>query len=224
MPPRVSGYVLAGGESSRMQRHDLPQDKALLHFGDETLLERALRKVTEVCGDASILCGPHKRGERLEAFGRCVPDRVEGCGPLGGLDAALHDAANEWLLVVPVDLPLLTAWGLTALVAEATDNGTPNVACMHGIDALEPLPVVLHRSAGAVVEGALLAGRHKLMPVLREAAVAICPLGMVVLPAEAITTELDAGVWFTNVNTPEDLESAWELSLAQNHSTRRASE
>ncbi len=223
--PRISGYVLAGGESSRMQRDGTARvDKALLDFGDETLLERALWLVTQVCGNASILCGPAERCARLGSYGRTVPDAVESCGPLGGLAAALSDAGEEWLLLMPVDLPLLPVLALKELVVAVTDSGKPGVACFDSLDHRQPLPVVLHRSATPVVIGALERGERRLMPVLQRAAAELCPLGMAVVPLRELTTELDAAMWLTNVNTPEELRAAEEMAMASNDLTRRASE
>ena len=216
--PRISGYVLAGGESSRMQRDGAARvDKALLRFGGETLLERALGVVRDVCGNASILCGPAERCEVLRPYGRTVPDRVMRCGPMGGVVAALEDAEEDWLLVMPVDLPLLSASALRALVDTAMSNGEPKVACFDGVDHRQPLPVVLHRSATPVLREALESGERRLMPVLRRAAEVLSPLGMRLVPVESLT-------WLANVNTPEELRAAEEIAMASNDLTRRASE
>jgi molybdopterin-guanine dinucleotide biosynthesis protein A len=216
--PRISGYVLAGGESSRMQQDGAARvDKALLRFDGATLLERALGAVRDVCGDAAILCGPTERCEVLRAYGRTVPDRVTQCGPMGGVAAALEDAEGDWLLVMPVDLPLLPASALRALVDLAMQSGEPKVTCFDGVDHRQPLPVVLHRSAAPVLAEALEHGERRLMPVLQRAAEVLSPLGMRLVPVESLT-------WLTNVNTPEELRAAEEMAMASNDLTRRASE
>ncbi|MEZ2346924.1 molybdenum cofactor guanylyltransferase [Terriglobus sp. RCC_193] len=219
MKSNVSGYVLSGGQSSRMGR-----DKSLLRVNDYTLLEITLRKLEQVCSDVSILCGSEAHGEYLAPYGRVVVDRIADSGPLSGLDAALHDAREEWLLIAPVDVPLLPAFAMQELVDQATGNGKPNVACFDGPGKRQPLPVVLHRSTRQVMAQALHQGRRTLLPVLRDAADAICPLGMYVLPAEEITDEITASIWFTNVNTPDDFQSAKELLRAENTFPQRASE
>lgn len=219
MKLNVSGYVLAGGQSSRMGR-----DKTLLRVNDNTLLEIALRKLEQVCSDVSILCGSEARGEQLSVYGRTVADRIPDSGPISGLDAALHDAREEWLLIVPVDVPLLPASAMQELVNQATDNGKPSVVCFEAPGKRQPLPVVLHRSTREVIAQALQQGRRTLLPVLRDAADAVCPLGMCVLPAEEITDEITASVWFTNVNTPDDFQAAKELLRTENIFPQRASE
>ncbi|WP_052200444.1 molybdenum cofactor guanylyltransferase [Terriglobus sp. TAA 43] len=219
MKPNASGYVLAGGQSSRMGR-----DKSLLRINGYTLLQMALLKLEQVCSDVSILCGSEPHGEQLAPYGRVVVDRIAASGPLSGLDTALHDAREEWLLVVPVDVPLLPSSAMQELLNRATDNGKPNVACFHSPGKLQPLPVVLHRSTREVVAQALHSGRRTLLPVLRDAADAVCPLGMCVLPAEKLTDELTASIWFTNVNMPDDFEAAKELLRTENTFPQRASE
>jgi molybdenum cofactor guanylyltransferase len=193
MPPQVSGYVLAGGESSRMGA-----DKALLRFGGETLLERALRKVNEVCGNAAILGGPAERCARFHPYGRVVADRVVGCGPLGGLDAALADAVEDWVLVVPVDLPLLPTIALEDLVWFTSSDSRGSVHCYMDGGVTQPLPVLLHKSMSNGISAALRDRELKLAPVLRR--IGEQNYGM----REMKALRLRDYDWFTNVNTPEE--------------------
>src|ERR1700686_3791867 len=72
---RRSGFVLAGGASSRMGR-----DKALLAYGETTLLEHVARAVRDAVGSVTLIGGPDRYGELGYAVFR---DIVPGCGPLG---------------------------------------------------------------------------------------------------------------------------------------------
>ena len=47
---------------------------------------------------------------------------------------------------------------------------------------------------------------------------------MHVIRPEAFAPEIDVGVWFTNVNTPDDFRAARELLAARNGLLPRASE
>ena len=190
-------------------------DKAMLPLDDETMLQRALRTVREACGNATILCGTSERGERFGSIARTLAEAVPGRGPLGGLEAALGDATHEWLLVMPVDLPLLPARALLELIEQGTDSG-PGVACFEAAGRRQPLPVLIHRAAHPVIARALARNERKLLPVLQRAAQAMCHLGMCFLPAEEFAPELDVSAWFTNVNTPEDYAAAQELLAAGN--------
>ena len=215
MRPGVSGYVLAGGESSRMQARGMPRDKAMLQIDGRTMLLRAMGSVEGVCGSVSVLCGTPERGARLPPDVRSVADAAPGCGPLGGLNAALLDATAEWTLIVPVDLPLLPASALRTLIEQGTDNG-PGVACFEAVGRRQPLPVLLHRAAHPVIAEALGRGERKLMPVLQRAAAAMSSLGIGIVPLGEFASELDVSAWFTNVNTPDDYRAAQELLAAGN--------
>lgn len=80
----ILGAVLAGGQSSRFG-----SDKALAELGGRTLLARAVAALQPHC-HAVIVVG------RSDAPVPTIPDRpAAGLGPLGGIAAALHHAANH---------------------------------------------------------------------------------------------------------------------------------
>lgn len=206
--PEVLGYVLAGGESSRMQGSGLPRDKALLVLGRQTLLERALATVAEVCPDPRILCGTEERCTRLQHLGPTVADLVALAGPLGGLHAALHDARSRgaaWALVTPVDLPWMPSAVLRAFLQSARTSNA-GAACMHVEGTPQPLPLVIETEAEHFLAAALRAGERKLMPVLQSIAERCGNrLGMFLVEADELLPGRRAGgCWFRNVNTPED--------------------
>ena len=208
----VRGYVLAGGESSRMQRSDLPRDKALLLLDGETLLRRALRTLSEVCASTSILCGTADRCERLAPYGRTVRDRAVACGPLGGLDAALNDAVlarAEAVLIMPVDMPHLPANALATLLEQARYSGAA-VSCLRAEGRAQPLPAYVHTGSSLAVAKALEVGDRKLLPVLQRIALESgMSGGFQVVDAEACgSTPVEVQEWFVNVNTPDDLLAA----------------
>ena len=80
MPP-VGGYVLAGGRSSRMGR-----DKALLELAGKPLVLHAVTKLRRVCAEVSVLSD----NPELARYAPLVRDLHAGCGPMGGIEAALR--------------------------------------------------------------------------------------------------------------------------------------
>src|SRR2546423_4029988 len=87
----VSGFVLAGGKSTRMGR-----DKALLEWGGQTLLDHMLNLLREVA-------------HPVQVAGRDpLPDRLPGLGPLSGIATGLEASSTDANLFVAVDLPHLT--------------------------------------------------------------------------------------------------------------------
>jgi molybdopterin-guanine dinucleotide biosynthesis protein A len=96
------GFALAGGRSRRMGR-----DKALLPWRATTLLDHALARLREACGEARILCGPETR---YEDRGAAVDvDVIQDAGALGGVVTGLTRVnardANGSGLFLAVDLP-----------------------------------------------------------------------------------------------------------------------
>ena len=108
-----AGFVLAGGRSSRMGR-----DKALLPWKGSTLIQSVAREVFQAAGNTTLIGSP-------ELYGKLgfpvIPDRIEGCGPMGGLHAALSAKAAEWNLLVACDMPAVTCELLAALL-DATET------------------------------------------------------------------------------------------------------
>jgi molybdopterin-guanine dinucleotide biosynthesis protein A len=163
MPSDVGGYVLAGGKSSRMGR-----DKALLELAGKPLVLHAVTKLRRVCAEVHLLSS---RPE-LEVFAPLVRDLHEGCGPMGGLEAALEHSPHEWNLFMPVDMPFLPAaflddWLRTVLAREQMGTRV-GMFTVEGVP--QPLFTVLHKEIAPFVREAMQRGRYKVFPELEAAA------------------------------------------------------
>ena len=184
-----AGFVLAGGRSSRMGR-----DKALLEVGASpgarsascTLIEHIAGEVRQAAGNVTLIASP----DRYAHFGiPVVADRVEGCGPLGGLFTALSITGADWNLVVACDLPNATAALFEELFVAAEHAGC--VALVPSTSSgLEPLCAVYHRTAKASAETAILHKQFRMQEFVSGIEACIWPA-----PAAGL---------FRNVNTPED--------------------
>src|SRR5665213_853709 len=107
-----SAAILMGGEARRFGG----RDESGLLIGDRTILERQIDELSEIADDILIVGSrsPAEAGRHVPAGHpvsnvRFIPDRVTGCGPLGGLDAALAAAQSDVLVVVACDMPFVTA-------------------------------------------------------------------------------------------------------------------
>ncbi|MCW5961467.1 MAG: molybdenum cofactor guanylyltransferase [Pyrinomonadaceae bacterium] len=99
---KFTGYILAGGRSSRMGT-----DKAFLNIGEKTLLENALDIVKPFCAETKIVLNRSQK-DRLDKIPSETPalfDIHEERGALGGVHAALSDCETEFALILAVDLP-----------------------------------------------------------------------------------------------------------------------
>src|SRR5262245_43362054 len=112
-----SAAILAGGRASRFGG----RDKSALRVGGRPILDRQLAELESVSDDIMLVVGDRAPGP-IPAGLRVVHDRVPGCGPLGGLDAALAAAHHAAVVLVACDMPFVTARlleHLLALTAEA---------------------------------------------------------------------------------------------------------
>lgn len=186
------GFVLAGGKSSRMG-----SNKAFLEFGGQTLLERALAVVGAVCERVTIIGDPveYTKYEGSKKW-RMIADIFPGCGPLGGIHAALASSSAELNLMVAVDMPFVSAELLAFLFAVAEKNGAIVTVPRVG-KGLQPLCAVYRRDFAAVAERALRAGKHKIDA-------AFVGLSTNVIEESALAAAGFPERNFFNVNTPQD--------------------
>jgi len=169
---RLTGVLLVGGASRRFG-----SPKALARLEGETLAERAWRVLGEAC-EERLAVG--KEGE-LELPFEVIDDGTGVRAPIAGVVAGLRAAANDVVVFLPVDAPLVTP----KLVRELGEN------CVEvAIPTTGPLPGAYAKSALPVLERRLEAGDLALRDALAELEVAV-----VAVDAEVLR----------NVNWPEDL-------------------
>jgi molybdenum cofactor guanylyltransferase len=181
----AAGFVLAGGRSSRMG-----QDKALLMLGGEPLIARAIRKLSQVCAEVAIAGGTRD----LRPFGRVIPDENPGCGPLGGIVAALDQSSFEWNLFLAVDAPFVPVAVLKSLLYIAAES-CGACAMVRSRDLIQPLCAVYSRKALEVLNKELIAGRWKVARAIETAG-----------PVQFL--DIEDSSWFVNLNTPEEFAEA----------------
>lgn len=134
-PADITGLILAGGGSRRFG-----SDKALAEIVGATCVERAAGALTPLVSETLIATGPTARDYPANA--RVVLDPVADGGPLAGLAAGLRAATTPWLLVVPVDLPFLTAKSLARLL-DASNRGPDGVVAVDPDGRIQPATALL---------------------------------------------------------------------------------
>jgi len=115
-----SAAILAGGRATRFDG----RDKSALVVGGRTIFERQIEVLSKVAGDLMIVGGPVRPD--LPAGIRQVPDSVPGCGPLGGLHAALLAARGAATVVLACDMPYVTAPLVNFLLTVSDGSSTVN--------------------------------------------------------------------------------------------------
>ncbi len=195
----ITGFVLAGGKSTRMGR-----DKATLSLHGRTLVETALGAARAITDEVFILGSPALYGQ----FAPAIPDIFSGCGPLAGIHAALAQTRTELNLMIAVDTPFLTVQLLRYLVERAIAART--VVTAPEINAYpQPLCAVYAREFLPIAEQALRAGNNKIVPLFPATRTLVIPEAE--MTRVAFTAEM-----FDNLNTPEDLERARRRPPAKN--------
>ncbi|MDE2562134.1 MAG: molybdenum cofactor guanylyltransferase [Sphingomonadales bacterium] len=173
----ILGAVLAGGSSTRFG-----SDKALAEIDGRTLLARAVDALEAQC-DAVVVVG------RETAPAPTLPDWPHaGMGPLGGLAAALHHAADAGYWAV-----LSCAVDSVGLVASLVAELQPAPAYAEGQPVIGLWPASASTTLDALLESE---ARHSMLA-FAEA-----------IGARAVRLTRNPA----NINSPADLKAAQERS------------
>lgn len=226
MPIDISGYVLAGGRSSRMGR-----DKALIPLAGRPLIEHAVSKLRRICADVRIL----SPDPALAAFAPILPDLHPNCGPIGGIEVALVQTTHDWNAFLPVDMPLLPTallaqWISDALEPSSPDPLSPGIRIFNADSRPHPALCLIHKAILPLVARAIQREEFALISVFEEIGregkcgfsnpPSISSLGESLVsaaeePWQSVTEAQFASrhLWFLNLNTKEDLALA-EANIA----------
>jgi molybdopterin-guanine dinucleotide biosynthesis protein A len=187
---RGGAAVLAGGKSSRMG-----QDKALLVWEGQTLLERCLDVVRPLADPVVVVADA---SDKYSVAGcRIVSDLYPNAGPVGGIATALDALGPGWHLATACDMPFLKRELLALLLDCASEAYQAVVPWINGRP--EPLCAVYRSTCLPVLRTFLESGQraaHKALERLKT------------LPVEEDTLRsVDPDlVSFVNVNSPEDVQ------------------
>jgi molybdopterin-guanine dinucleotide biosynthesis protein A len=171
-------------------------DKALLPFGEKTLLQLALEKA-KLVSPAPIIVGSR---ERYGCYGEVIEDRFPGCGPLGGIHAALSATQTDLNLVMSVDMPLMSA-GFLCWLLETAASGQELAVVPETRQRLQPLCAVYRRAAKCVIEQALLLNDFKVSSIFTRIRTRY------VQQDELVSAGFSPEI-FINLNTPAEYEAA----------------
>ena len=168
--------ILAGGDARRFGG----RDKSALVVQGRTILDRQVAELSAVTNDLLVIRREH--------------DLVPGCGPLGGLHAALSLAAGDAVLVVACDMPYVTAAFATYLLSLA---GEADIVVPRTERGYHPLCAVYTRACLAPVARRLAERRLKMVELLDE-------MRTREVTAEEIGRFGDGHRLLANVNTPAE--------------------
>jgi molybdopterin-guanine dinucleotide biosynthesis protein A len=202
MPPEpVFGLLLAGGQARRMGGGD----KCLLAFAGRTLLAHAIERLTPQVG--GLVLNANGDPARFADYGLPVlADVVPGfAGPLAGVLTGMAfvrqlDEPCDWLVTAATDTPFFPLDVVARLRAAAREAGA-DIAFARSADRVHPVfglwRVALH---DALAEALTEEGERKIDRFAARYRVATA--GFSAVPFDP----------FFNINRPEDLAEAGQLS------------
>jgi molybdopterin-guanine dinucleotide biosynthesis protein A len=165
-PDNITGWVLAGGQGSRMGG----VDKGLQLFQGQALALRAAQRLASQVHTVKLNANRHLPDYASWGYDVHADSSSGFAGPLAGMLTGLQHCATEWLLCVPCDspfFPLDLAYRLG--MAVDAEQSTMAVAWAPEVNAqgdmvCRPQPVfcLLHRSLQTSLRDFLQSGGHKI--------------------------------------------------------------
>ena len=181
-----SAAILAGGRATRFGG----RDKSALVVEGQTILDRQRAALGPLTSDLMIV-----GGDAADAAGaRRITDIVPGCGPLGGLHAALTAARGDALFLVAGDMPYVTTAFVEYLLSLAAGADAVVPRSERGY---HPLCAVYTRACLEPAAARLADRRLKMMEFVDS-------LRARVVPVDDIRQFGDPDRLLANVNTPAD--------------------
>ena len=184
----LKGLVLSGGRSTRMQR-----DKAVLEYGGETQLDRAMRLLGEQVAEVFVSVRADQASEPARAKYRQIVDSGAVQGPTAGILAAqAADPQAAWL-VLACDLPQLDAQTLATLIAGRDPQRTATAFHRAHGGLPEPLCTVYEPASAPLLAAFVATGRD-------------CPRKFL-LNSDTLLLDQPNPKALDNVNTPDEFKA-----------------
>lgn len=178
---QVTGIILAGGKSSRMG-----SDKGLVEYAGIPLVQYSINACREITGEIMISANNPEYGR----FGfPVVSDNFPGIGPIGGLEAALSVSKTGINMVLPCDMPGVSAELLNLLLRYGEAGKTLVIRDMGG--KVYPVLGLYPSSALPVIREQIKLGDYRMTSLLAK--------------LDAGTLTAASGTKLDNINIPGDL-------------------
>lgn len=188
MMKEVSIYILAGGQSTRMQ-----YDKGSLPWSESNLLASMVSECQSLSATVVVLSG-HEQHQNPAWIS--IPDVYPLCGPVGAIDAALHHATTPYIILCAVDMPWLNAEGIETLCHVELEAAVLGFSLQ---EKAQLFPLRLHTRLAPLWRSKLLAGERKLQTMLNH-------FTPTFVPGDFLLTRSPR--FFFNINTPEAYQEA----------------
>lgn len=193
---RISGVILSGGKSSRME-----ENKAFVKVGGKRIIDIIVERLSRYFDDIVIITNQPEIYQDLGV--KVASDVIPHQGPLSGLHAGLIHTDGDAIFAVACDMPFINM-DLAFYMIDLLPGFHAVAPLVKG--RFQPLFAVYGRSCLPIFEDCLLHGRLKVSRVYQE------ELNVKYISHEEVARFGDADVIFCNVNSPEKLRKAQEIA------------
>lgn len=184
----VTGYILAGGKSSRMGT-----DKGLLLLEGKPMIQYVIEQMQLIFDKVVIV----SNNPEYKKFGLdVIPDLIKDIGPAGGIYTALHHSGTKLNFVVSCDMPFVTAVAIEFVIRNSEES---QVILLENKGRIEPLFGMYSKECEAIWLKLIEEGKIKLQEMVLN-------FKFKVIPIE--NNEIFGANFFKNINTKEDLKNA----------------
>jgi molybdenum cofactor guanylyltransferase len=188
VPEKVTGFVLAGGLSSRMG-----EDKSRMLFRGKPLIMYAIEALSPLCEKVIISSNlPDYEFTGCDVW----PDELPVQAPINGLYSCLKRSKTNWNIILTCDMPFAGS-PLFAFLIEQT-HGEDAIIPAHGQGLVEPLCGLYNRSALNVLEYRIQNEQYSILKLLQTIRCRYVNIG----PDQ----EFYHKDMFSNLNSPDDLD------------------
>ena len=217
----VTGFILAGGKSSRMGR-----DKALLPVGAHTLIEHVCQRLRLFVVRVIVIGNAHNllRLRDTRSADAVLTDAQPGYGPLMGIYTGLMHTETLFNVFIPCDMPWVerrlidrllracdqgrvpTPWAADGSAEDrrsSARHGVEMTASLHPVEGVQPFPLICRTTASRRIGALLNRGERSLQALFHQ-------------PGTQLVRIEEPDLWrsFTNVNTVEDYAKLTETPVA----------
>ena len=168
-PAPLYGLVLAGGRSRRMG-----QDKTSLAWAGTTLREHQVQLLSHHLDPVFLSCRPDQTAD-FAGIAPLIPDQGSSIGPMSGLLAAWSAHPAVAWLVIPVDMPYLTARELDLLI-ERRDPSRLATLYRDPDGRWQPLVAIWEPASADLFRQAQAAGNFKIQSMIQEDKIEVVPV------------------------------------------------
>jgi molybdopterin-guanine dinucleotide biosynthesis protein A len=184
----VTGFILAGGLSSRMG-----EDKSLMLFKGKPLIMYAVEALSPLCEMVII-----SSNLQVYNFTGCEvwPDELPVKAPINGLYSCLKRSKTDWNIILTCDMPFIGSQMFGYLLNQA--HGDDAVIPVHGQGMVEPLCGLYNRSTLNVLEYRVKVEQYSILKLLHSIRCRYVNIGP---DQEFYNNQL-----FSNLNSPADLD------------------